>query len=229
MEFHISKRKLSMDTCVRPCCVVQEDTISANALIKLVKFINPFPINHSCCAQNRLINRLTFKKTLRHELFYHCAILCPVYVHALPLSMVQRIVPFVFCMHACVLPLKTGIFQIWEKHTTLLPSSFPLTKPADTVNWLMQLLSWSMKCRCLVLAANPAGLCELKQAGNTSNAEAKWLTRFFKSCSFQAILREDPLFWAQGPPGVKIPAGPPWPKSWVRPCVWHGFLCCLAV
>ena len=47
-----------------------------------------------------------------------------------------------------------------------------------------------------------------------------------KSCSFQGILRENPLFWAnfrlRAPPlGVKTPLGPPWPKSWIRAWVPH--------
>ncbi len=43
---------------------------------------------------------------------------------------------------------------------------------------------------------------------------------FSKSCSFQAFLKEKPSFWAQSP-GVKIKTqlSPPWPKSWIRPCV----------
>ncbi len=45
---------------------------------------------------------------------------------------------------------------------------------------------------------------------------------FLKSCSFQAILREKPLFWANcglGPPlGSKL-RWPPWPKSCIR--AWH--------
>ena len=32
---------------------------------------------------------------------------------------------------------------------------------------------------------------------------------FFKSCSFQAILREKPLFWAQGPLLDQNSTGPP--------------------
>ncbi len=43
-----------------------------------------------------------------------------------------------------------------------------------------------------------------------------------KSCSFQAILREKPLFWANF--GLRVlpwgqnSTGPPWPKSWIRTC-----------
>ena len=45
---------------------------------------------------------------------------------------------------------------------------------------------------------------------------------FSKSGSFQAILREKPLFWAQGPPWGQNPAGPQWPISWI--CRWHLYL-----
>ena len=44
-----------------------------------------------------------------------------------------------------------------------------------------------------------------------------------KSCSFQAILRETPLFWTNfrlwAPLGVNTQL-PPWPKSWIRSWCW---------
>ena len=41
-----------------------------------------------------------------------------------------------------------------------------------------------------------------------------------KSYSFQAILREEPLFWAIFGLRSKLFLGPPWPKSWIR--AWLG-------
>ncbi len=44
---------------------------------------------------------------------------------------------------------------------------------------------------------------------------------FFKSYSFQEILRKNPYFeyiLGSGPPGVKTPLSPRLPKSWIRPC-----------
>ncbi len=46
---------------------------------------------------------------------------------------------------------------------------------------------------------------------------------FSKLCSFQAILRNDALFWTnfglRGLPWGQNSAGPPWPKSWICPWV----------
>ena len=73
-------------------------------------------------------------------------------------------------------------------------------------------LQYSTTCSCR----------HCKQQGNSHLLLIVWVTPIVaaesstcnaKSCSFQAILRENPLFWANF--GLRPP---PWLKSWIRPC-----------
>ena len=86
------------------------------------------------------------------------------------------------------------------------------------------------------LVREKQGLCAVGCGWPTGGSQLPPPRFFSKVMQYSDNFKVKPIlskFWVQGPPGVKTPLGPPWPKSWICHCrpmkylIWIQ-LCCVS-